>query len=277
MIHEKGAYRRLFLLALVSPALFQPLLLTAGQSCSTNLYDDIATVSSVHDGDTVRLKDGRKIRLIGINAPEMARDNRPEQAFAANARDQLKRLLAESNNQVKLVYGTERLDRYKRTLAHLFLPDNQNLQEILLKQGLATANVYPPNVAFTGCYQRAEQGARCKSVGIWSDNDYAIKSSADLDPVTEGFRRVSGLVERVNESRKGLWLFLQGGLMISIHTEDLARFDTDELKSLSDKKITVRGWLAPRKKTKNRVKFHMRLRHPSAITATGTTDNVTKC
>lgn len=279
MFYRKGAYGCLFLLLPV----FSPMMIIPGSAISQNTigvcpashYDESAMVSSVHDGDTVRLEDGRKIRLIGINTPELAKGGKAEQAFAANARDQLKQLITSSNKQIKLVYGKERLDRYKRTLAHIFLPNNQNLQVALLQRGLATANVYPPNTAFSDCYQQVEQAARCKSTGIWSDEAYTTKNSASLEPDTQGFHIISGPVQRVSESSKGIWLFLEGGLMIGIRTEDLPNFDKNKLKSLSNQTMTVRGWLHPKKKAKKGVKFYMRLRHPSAIEPT--TDNVTKC
>ena len=273
--HCKGAYGRLFLLLFgLAPTLVIAQNIASG--CPASHYDESALIHSVHDGDTVKLEDGRKIRLIGINTPELSRSGKPEQAFAREARDQLKQLIASSNNQVKLVYGIERLDRYKRTLAHLFLTDNQNLQVAMLKRGLATTSVYPPNVAFSDCYQQVEQIARCQSVGLWSDEDYAAKNSEVLVPGSQGFHFITGLVEHVSESDKGIWLFLRGGIMIGIRTEDLPHFDEEQLKSLASQTITVRGWIHPKKKTKKGVKFYMRLRHPSAITLT-TAEIVTKC
>jgi endonuclease YncB( thermonuclease family) len=272
--HRKGACRRLFLL-LIGLAPVPCTAQSTTPACPASHYDESAAVRSVHDGDTIKLEDGRKIRLIGINAPELARDSQPEQAFASDARDQLRRLIASSNHKVKLVYGHERLDRYKRTLAHLFLPDNQNLQVELLKRGLATANVYPPNVAFSDCYQKVEQAARCQSVGLWSNDTYTTKNSKALEPGSRGFHFISGRVESVKESDKGVWLFLSGGVLAGIHTKDLPGFDTNELKSFANQTITIRGWLHPKSQVKKGVKFYMRLRHPSAIETT--TANVTKC
>lgn len=281
IFYRKGACGRLFLLwpGLASILLISELSLAQNFSgaCPTSHYDESVVAKSVHDGDTIRLEDGRKIRLIGINTPELARGKKAEQAFAGNARDQLKQLIASSNQQIKLVYGKERLDRYQRTLAHLFLPDGQNLQVVLLQHGLATAIAYPPNVAFSDCYRQVEQIAKCKLLGIWSDDDYATKNSADLKPESKGFHIVSGQVERVSESSKGIWLFMEGGLMIGIRTPDLPNFDRNELKSLPNQKITVRGWLYPKKKTKKGVKFYMRLRHPSALTPATPTGGAAKC
>jgi endonuclease YncB( thermonuclease family) len=279
-LHRKGALGRLFLLLLfLTPALAsaQDTAQSFDGTCPASHYDESATVSSVHDGDTIRLEDGRKIRLIGINAPELARGDKPEQAFAANARNQLKQLIASNDYQVKMVYGKERHDRYKRTLAHLFLPNNQNLQVALLKLGLATANVYPPNTAFSDCYRQVEQLARCQSLGIWSDENYTTKKSTELETHTKGFNIISGQVERISESDKGIWLFLDGGIMIGIRTADLPHFDSNKLKSLSGQKIVVRGWLHPKNNVKKGVKFYLRLRHPSAITPVTATENITKC
>lgn len=284
--YRKGARWRLFslIVPLISGLAFSSQAISGskmpdpvGDTCEAGYFDETARVRSIHDGDTVRLDDGRKIRLIGINSPEVARGDRPAQAFANKARDQLKRLIASHKNEVKLVYGKQRHDRYKRTLAHLFSPDSENLQATLLQSGLATAYTYPPNLAYTDCYLQAEQAARCKSRGIWSDSDYAVKSSTALDPDTDGFSIVSGRVERVSESRKGFRLFLEGGLMLDVPAADLPGFNKGELKSLANKKITVRGWLHPGKRGKKGAKFYMRLRHPSAITPAATTDNIIKC
>jgi endonuclease YncB( thermonuclease family) len=237
----------------------------ASQTCPATVFDETTTVKSVHDGDTVRLMDGRKIRLIGINAPELARNKQPEQALATDSRDRLKQLLSQANNRVKLVYGKQRLDRYQRTLAHLFLPDGKNLQADLLQRGLATANTYPPNVAFTDCYVEVEQLARCQNAGIWSLNEYKILNSSQLSPEANGYHLLSGLVERVSESDKGFWIFLTDGIMLGVRKPDLKYFEIEQLRKLNQQKITVRGWLHPKKKITRGVKYYMRVRHPSAI------------
>ena len=74
---KKSATRRFFLLCL----LFLPVLVSA-QNCPSSHYDESVTIKHVHDGDTVKLVDGRKIRLIGINAPEVAKDGQAAEAYA---------------------------------------------------------------------------------------------------------------------------------------------------------------------------------------------------
>ncbi len=46
-------------------------------------------VQRVVDGDTVRLKDGRSVRMIGVNAPETGKKGRPDEPFAVAARQRL--------------------------------------------------------------------------------------------------------------------------------------------------------------------------------------------
>jgi endonuclease YncB( thermonuclease family) len=265
---KKGAYWRLFLcLASIFPASAH-----AETACPASQLDETARVRYVHDGDTLHLEDGRKVRLIGINAPELARNDMPGQAFAAEARDALKAAIASHDNRVGLVYGADRHDRYKRTLAHLFTPDGDNLQAQLLLQGMAAAIAHPPNLAYTECYTRQETSARCQGAGIWSDPEQIITKAADLDAESSGFHLVTGKVEHISQTREGIWFFMSE-LMLGVRSEDLANFDSSELLSLRGKYLTARGWLHPNSPEQAKKKFlqertvkhYMRIRHPSAI------------
>lgn len=274
----KGAYRRLFLcLAWLLPAAVQ-----AGPACS-GTPDEFAIVSYVHDGDTVHLEDGRKIRLIGINTPELARDNKPEQAFATEARKRLQAAITGHGNRVGLVHGAESHDRYGRTLAHLMTPDGENLQALLLSQGVAVAINYPPNTRYTDCYAEQEDTARCLGAGIWSSPEQLVLSAANLDAGSRGFHLVTGRIDHVSHSDKGVWLYM-AGLKISIREHDLAHFKLHRLRALDGKQVTVRGWLHPVNKKQarressygNPVRYIMRLRHPSDMEISAMADEA-KC
>ncbi len=265
---KKGADWRLFLFLI---AVF-PGSAYAETVCPAGQPDETARVKYVHDGDTIHLEDGRKVRLIGINAPELARDDTPAQAFAIEARDALRAAIASDDNRVGLVYGTERHDRYRRTLAHLFTPDGENLQARLLLQGMAAAIAHPPNVAYSDCYAMQEKAARCQGAGIWSDPEMSSTKAASLDNKSAGFQLVTGKVERINQTDKGIWILIPE-LMLGIRNEDLAYFEPSELFALPGVQVTVRGWLHPisPEQAKNqfnagsRVTHYMRIRHPSAI------------
>lgn len=215
----------------------------------------------VHDGDTVHLKDGRKVRLIGINTPELARNRQPEQAYARKARLKLMALLRQSNYRIMLSFGPDLIDKYQRTLAHIYLPDGSNIQQAMLEAGLATAYTTPPNATQSACYQRAELKARKAGLGIWQLAEYRIKPAASLNKQERGFRILRGRVSRIVTDHKGTRLLLENKVRLSIRQSDLIYFPPGYIQSLASKHIIVRGWLHPQKH-----QLFMSLRHPDAIT-----------
>lgn len=253
--------------ALLNGALFCPLVLLwlplqihASTLCPATAIDETAVVRSVTDGDTLRLEDGRKVRLIGINSPELARDNRPAQPLANESRTALYRLLAESRNRINLQYGSERLDPYQRTLAHIYLSDGRSVQAAMLELGMATAYTTPPDVGRSDCYQSVEQQAIQQRRGLWALPDYQPKSLNQLGRHDDGFRRVRGRVSRIDRSSGASWIMLNEKLKIRIAADDLIYFNQTWLQNLSGKQIEVRGWLHPEQN-----RFFMQLRHPDAV------------
>src|SRR5215470_4939736 len=103
-----------------------------------------AWVSSVVDGDTIRVDlRGRTItvRLIGVDTPEVADRNdpaAPPQPFACEAAAYTRRTL--TGKAVRLEYEPEeRLDRYGRSLAYVFLDDGTFFNRELIRGGYARA------------------------------------------------------------------------------------------------------------------------------------------
>ena len=72
-------------------------------------------VSRVIDGDTLVLETGQKIRLAGINSPELARENCPAEFLANVAKSALEEVLVDGRAQAEVTQ--EAKDRYSRTLA----------------------------------------------------------------------------------------------------------------------------------------------------------------
>ncbi len=231
--------------------------------CPAAHYDETARIKYIHDGDTLHLKDGRKVRLIGINTPEVANSKKAAEPFAAEAKEALKALF-KSNKAISLVYGKEKHDRYERLLAHGFTRDGKNIQAALLTKGHARAITFPPNTQFSACYQQQERAARCNNAGLW-------KNSPPL-PVNKlndrhiGFQLVTGRLININTSSKGVWLNLDNKLTIGVRPDNLPLFDVRTLNKMLDQEIVVRGWLNKgRKNTPTDHYYYIRIRHPSAI------------
>jgi len=248
----------------------------ADSACNSEYIDETTTIRYIHDGDTLDLRDGRKIRLIGINTPELARKKNGRkisaEPFANAAKNALKHLF-KNDKGIALRYGEEKNDRYGRFLAHGFLTDGQNIQAILLNQGLASAINVPPNTQFSACYLEQEHKARCKKIGLWSSAtgtrrpptegwNYGILQAKNLKKKHTGFHLVEGIVTKIHSNKKGIWLTIDHKLTIGIRSDDQFLFDLKAIKNMINQSITVRGWI---NKSKQFTPFYVRVRHPLSI------------
>lgn len=120
-----------------------------------------AKVIGVADGDTVTvLHDGRaeKLRLAEIDCPEK------KQAFGNAA----KRYTADLSFDKVVKVDTSAHDRYGRSIAQIQLPDGRNLNQELVKAGLAWCyRKYSNNPELLALEQHARQGHD----GLWSAPD----------------------------------------------------------------------------------------------------------
>lgn len=142
-------------------------------------------VVSWTDGDTLRvaLASGTiRVRLIGVNAPEISRGDRAarqgeqlgkdvativrlgRQAKAAAER------LAALGTSVRVETDVQTHDRFGRLLAYVFLRDGRMVNEELVREGWAMVLTIPPNVRYAERFVRAQQDARRHRRGLWSSS-----------------------------------------------------------------------------------------------------------
>lgn len=216
------------------------------------------SVRKVLDGDTVVLKDGRHVRLIGINAPEVAHETSKNkrgnaaEPWSMQAKDALARRVL--NQPVKLQLGELAVDHYGRALGRLFDGAGNSVQAALLREGLGFAVVKAPDFRYVSCVGAAQQYARERKLGVWGDNYYRPHDARRIQRSDTGFRRIRGLVERVEVRRKQVWIDLRGEVAIRIAAKNARRFDAAWLRSLSNREIEVSGWLVPRKTSSRKQK-----------------------
>ena len=135
-------------------------------------YDDQSfRVARVVDGDTLDLAvpDGdsptTRVRLWGIDTPEVARAGQRGEAYSARATE-LARDVAQGQ-MVSLDLEPHRLrGRYGRLLAYVELPDGSVLNERLLLEGLATADDRWPHRHLER-YRLLELQAKRQRRGLW--------------------------------------------------------------------------------------------------------------
>lgn len=122
-------------------------------------------VARVIDGDTLLLADGARLRLIGIDTPELAFEDRPAEPLAAEATAFTRRFLA--RGEVILRFDRERLDRYGRFLAYVWVEDKL-LNEELVRAGLARARLgFHYSESMKRRFRKAEDEARRERKGVW--------------------------------------------------------------------------------------------------------------
>lgn len=245
---------------LLGAALFtvNPAAATTGD-CPSARIDAYARSAYIFDGDTLRLADGRRVRLVGIDTPEIAHEQRAAQPLADAARAMLARL-APPGSRLGLRYAAERHDRYGRTLAHLFIDDGANIQTQLLNAGLATSLAMPPNLWSVDCYAAAEHRARRARRGLWALARYQPVAAAALPAAARGYRVVRGRVTRIGHGRHNLWLNLARHMALRIPRADLGYFRGMAPRRLLGRRVEVRGFVQRRHR-----ESRITLRYPTQL------------
>lgn len=216
-------------------------------------------VETVVDGDTLHLVGGEKLRLVGINTPELGRDGRPDEPLARAAR---KSLQAEVDSGMVWLQGAEeQRDRHGRLLAYAFNRRGESLSGELIRQGLGFHVAISPNVTWVGCLEQAEAQARDSGIGVWSEPAYRPIAATQLDPSQGGFVRIRDAVTHVSFKDNGWWLQLGGKVGVRIGKDNQRHFSRSELRQLDGRMVEVRGWLVPRAGNW----WMMNLGHPSML------------
>lgn len=129
-------------------------------------------VSRVVDGDTVQIEGPggarEKVRLIGIDAPEMRYDTPdPPEHWAREATDALQRTVEGRRVTLKLE-PLEARDRYSRLLAYLYLDDSRHVNLEMIEHGHAYAHRRFGH-SYRSQFEQAEARARRKGSGLWQE------------------------------------------------------------------------------------------------------------
>lgn len=232
----------------------------AQQPLQLSLPSPLYTVRKVIDGDTIVVANSGKVRLLGINTPEIEHRDRAGEPLGEEARLRLQQIL--NGQRVRLQFDEVQRDRFKRLLAYVYLEDGTPVNEILLREGMARALFLQPNMAQLEHYYQIEGVARDERRGIWSLPQYQIKPTSKAKECIKQFCRLRGRVLKVEQTPHYIDLFLSGNLHVAIATRLLPQFESKGIHPgvLKGKSVVVRGWLGRRQG-----RPYLRLQHPLQI------------
>lgn len=146
---------------------------------------EACTVEKVVDGDTLDCylegSGSVRVRLIGVDTPEAKRNTKLKRDVQRSGRSAEEILqmgekaknfaqsLLSRGSIVYLEFDVQKLDKYGRLLAYVWLEDGRMLNEVLLEEGYAQVYTIPPNVKYEQRLLEAQRRARQKMKGLWGE------------------------------------------------------------------------------------------------------------
>lgn len=130
-------------------------------------------VAKVVDGDTIDIAIGTsttRLRLIGLDTPEIVDPRKPVQCFAREASAKAKELLTGREVHIEQDPSQGKYDKYGRLLAYVFLPDGTNFNERMIAEGYGHEYTYRLPYTYQEAFRAAEKTAREEKKGLWADD-----------------------------------------------------------------------------------------------------------
>ena len=180
-------------------------------SCSGSSVDySHIKIIEVIDGDTLVLEGATRLRLIGIDTPEIRKkigsvfiyEPAP---FSIEAKE-FTRQLAEKRF-ARIEFDVEKKDKYGRILGYCFIKQDGGevfLNKELLQAGFAVLYTYPPNVKYVEEFVESQKQARRNRTGLWGA--YEVVPAEEAGDFIGHIRTVKGKVLSTYNSGKAIFL-----------------------------------------------------------------------
>lgn len=126
------------------------------------------------DGDTIKAKidgDVSTIRFLAVDTPETVHPKKKVEPFGKEASNYTCNRVKNAK-KLELEYdpGSDRTDKYKRTLGWIYV-DNSLLQKELIEKGYAKVAYIYGNYLYTDELKDIEHSVKNKKIGVWSVSD----------------------------------------------------------------------------------------------------------
>jgi len=161
---------------------------------SSSVLAQTYTVERVIDGDTLKLTNGERVRLIGIDTPESQPNDKAKRDSERTGQDletinkmgqeatNFMNLIVRKGMKVELDFDVQERDKYGRLLAYVFylnyngpvgvgyyFDENYRffVNASIVGAGYATPMTIPPNVKYADLFQELYEEAREERRGLW--------------------------------------------------------------------------------------------------------------
>lgn len=131
------------------------------------------SVVNVIDGDTFDVDiDGKikRIRVIGINTPEVVDPRKKVECFGKEASEKAKELLFNKKVRLESDPTQGNVDKYGRLLRYVFLEDGTDFGLLMIKEGYAYEYTYNIPYKYQQQYKNAQKQAQENKRGLWAEN-----------------------------------------------------------------------------------------------------------
>lgn len=239
VVDQVPRWRRVAILTLAA-AVYAPLAPADTPACDLPVVEH-ALVSSVEDGATFTLADGRRVRLAAVLSPVHSEPR------ASEATTTLTALI--SGKSVGLALDANATDRHGRLLAHVFR-DRAWVQHGLIAEGLARVQTRADMRRCAMPLLAVEAVARNSKRGLWALSHYRMRVPDELDDLIGTFQIVEGRVLSVAAVKGRAYLNFgadyRTDFTVTIAPRDLRRLRKDGIDpaSWAGRQVRVRGWLS---------------------------------
>ncbi|MDF2917990.1 MAG: hypothetical protein K0S70_2207 [Microbacterium sp.] len=129
-----------------------------------------AEVAAVIDGDTIEIRAAggtERVRIIGIDTPEIGRDGAADECYAQEAREYVNAALYGRTVTIYPDTSQEDTDRYGRLLRHV-LVDDRSIAEEAIAAGMGYEYTYDAPYGGQAAHKAAQEAAAAAGAGLWS-------------------------------------------------------------------------------------------------------------
>ena len=109
-----------------------------------------------------------KIRMIGLDTPEVVDPRKPVQCFALEASAQAKTILGGQSVYLETDPSQDSVDRYGRTLAYVWTASGRLFNLDMIADGYAYEYTYDLPYRYQQGFRTAEDDAQAQERGLWS-------------------------------------------------------------------------------------------------------------